>query len=196
MTRTGKANSLRSPPTVRHQLAFLESLVVILRPLSESAQKSSARRQPRSSLPVPVRTDLPPHKYPALIELAKQVASVHPLRPDWLLAENWPNSAGSQAALAKLDEAAGIVKRLEGRLDSDQILRYHQTAATRPLLDSRLSAVQLLLADAQIDEVAVFQKQLDEAVTLLREIQTQVSAVLVEGMGNRRRSDRFPVSNT
>ena len=120
-------------------------------------------------------------QFPALIDFAKLVASVHPLRPDWLHAENWPRlRAGSQAALSKLDEATGIVKRLEGRLDAGQILEFHQTASTRPLLDERLSTVQSLLAEAHLGELAEFRKELDEAVTLLRDIQTQVDAVLKE----------------
>lgn len=170
------------PQTVRQQQAFLDSQVRNLHSLSDSADNLAAQVSGViGSLPVPVRLDLPPYKFPALIELAKLVSSVHPLRPDWLHAENWPKlRAASKVALAKLDEAAGIVKRLEGRLDPDQLLKFHQSAATRPLLEVRLSTVQSLLAEAHLDELAEFRKELDEAVTLLREIQTHADGVLKE----------------
>ena len=170
----------RCPQTVRQQQVFLDSQVRNLQSLSDSAEHLTERvTGVIRTLPVPVRLDLPPSKFPALIELAKLISSVHPLRPDWLHAENWPTlRSGSKAALAKLDEAAGIVKRLEGRLDAEQILQLHHSAASRPLLESQLNTLNSLLQEAHVDDLADFRKDLDEAATLLREIQTHVDGVL------------------
>lgn len=170
------------PQSVREQQAFLDSLFRNLRSLSESAEKVAAQAAAVvESLPVPVRSNLPPYKFPALIDLAKLVASVHPLRPDWLHAENWPKlRSASKAALAKLDEAAEIVKRLEGRLDAVQILKFHQAAAARPLFGESSSDVLSLLPEAHLHDLTEFREELDEAVTLLREIRTHVDGVLKE----------------
>lgn len=172
----------RVPETVRQQHAFLDSQIRNLRSLSECAENAAAQVSAVvGSFPIPVRANLPPYKFPALVNLAKLIASVHPLRPDWLHAENWPTlRAESRAAIADLDEVAGIVKRLEGRLDEDQIPRFYQTAAARPLLDSRLSNIQSFFPDAHLDELDEFRTQLDDAVTLLREIQTHADGVLKE----------------
>jgi very-short-patch-repair endonuclease len=170
------------PQTVRRQHELLDSQVRNLRSLLEFAGKSAEKLAAViGALPIRLRPDVPPYKYRVVIELAKLIASVHPLRPDCLDPDNWPKlRAGSQVALAKLEKSAAIEKRLEGRLEADQILRLHQTAVRRPLLATRFATVQSVLPESQFDELADFQKELGEAVAVLREIESLVASVLRE----------------
>ncbi len=170
------------PQSIRQQQTFLEGPVQNLRNFTESADKASVLSATLTGLlPVPVRADLPPYKFPAVVDLAKLIASVHPLRTEWLLSENWSKlRSGSQAALAKLDEAARVVKRLEGRLDPDQLLELSQSAANQSRLESAWERIESVSAEGHLDDLVKIQQQLDHAASLLQELQTLVQAVVTE----------------
>ncbi len=168
------------PQTVRQQYVFLGAPVQNLRNLSDVAEEVAALTATVIGLlPVPVRKDLPPYKLPAVVDLAKLIVSVHPLRPTWLLTENWPKlRSGSQAALSQLDEATRIAKRLEARLDTDQLLVLNQSVVTQNRFESAWETTQSVCAEGHVDDLVKIQEQLDHAVASLRDLQTIGQAVL------------------
>lgn len=168
------------PQTVRQQQQFLNEPVQNLRKLVESIEAvSTAAASVISQLPVPVRADLPPYKLPALADLANLVASALPLRPEWLLAENWPKlRVASHAALSQLDEATRIAKRLESRLATDQLMVLSQSVAGPERLEAAWERVKAICPEGHIDELPLLQEQADAAQSMLRELQTIVREIL------------------
>lgn len=168
------------PETVRQQQFFLAQPVQRLQVLIDSTRElSRLTGSVVDLLPVPVRADLPPYKLPAVIDLAKLIVNVHPLRPDWLLSENWPKlRSGSQAALAHLDEAARIVKRLDGRLDADSLAPFCQAVDTQKDLGPAWETVKPLSEEGHRDEIHDLRRQIDDAVALLTDAQSATHEVL------------------
>lgn len=167
------------PDTVRAQEQFLRDPVVALKELVDSIEQLSAvATTVVGQFPVPVPSNLLPYKLPVLVDLAKLVASVHPLRPDWLRSENWNTlRTASQSALAHLEESDRIAKRLEGRINIDQIAALGRSIDVPTRFDAAWDMVKDVSAEGHLDELDNLQDRLHAGRNTLSELQVTVQGV-------------------
>lgn len=168
------------PESARKQHEFLNEPLQLLRTLLECLESASADAAHLiGQLPVPVRTELSIAKFPAVVALARLIAKVFPLRPEWLVAEHWPRLRhASQTSLESLEAASLIAKRLEVRIPTQQFIEFSQAIESPELLQVAWDAVREVAPEGNSEVLSSLYQKLHAGIDALTGLQFTVQEVL------------------